>query len=60
MKFDFLRPTEMRSLRPELGSNEFVSMPHSCHGEYQPESFANSKDVIPVNVQFWVGPRDQP
>jgi serine/threonine protein kinase len=29
---------------------------HVCgHGEYQPESFANSKDVIPVNVQFWVG-----
>jgi hypothetical protein len=29
---------------------------HVCgHGEYQPESFANSKDVIPVNVQFWAG-----
>ena len=29
---------------------------HVCgHGEYQPESFSNSRDVIPVNVQFWVG-----
>ena len=29
---------------------------HVCgHGEYQPESFANSKDVVPVNVQFWAG-----
>jgi serine/threonine protein kinase len=29
---------------------------HVCgHGEYQPESFANSRDVIPVNVQFWAG-----
>jgi serine/threonine protein kinase len=27
---------------------------HVCgHGEYEPESFGNSKDVIPVKVQFW-------
>ncbi len=27
---------------------------HVCgHGEYEPESFGNNKDVIPVKVQFW-------
>jgi len=34
-------------------------VPRPCHvcglGEYKPEPFANSKDVIPANVQFWVG-----
>ena len=27
---------------------------HVCgHGEYEPESFGDSKDVVPVKVQFW-------